>query len=153
MAPVATGTSLKTLLQIQPSATKPLQVVSWGISFDGSAAATPIKVELIEVDVAATVTAHVQAGIVPMDGEALASGNVTTNLVQVGTANTGYTASAEGTVTASRLLDYKLITPTAWMDYSWSLGTEPVVQVSKFLRVRVTAGASVNAICYVDVRI
>lgn len=153
LTPVTTGTSIKTLLQVQPSATKPLQVVGWGISFDGSAAATPIKVELIETDVAATVTAHVQAGIVALDGEALASGNVTTNLVQVGTANTGYTSSAEGSTTSARLFDYKLITPTAWMDYSWSLGTEPVVQVSKFLRIRVTAAAAVNAVCYIDVRI
>jgi hypothetical protein len=31
----------------------------------------------------------------------------------LGTAATGYTASAEGTTTASRLLDYQQIPPTA----------------------------------------
>ena len=70
--PVTTGTAIKTLLQLSTSATKPAKVVEWGISFDGSAAATPIKCELIETDVAATVTAHATAGIIKIDGEALA---------------------------------------------------------------------------------
>src|SRR4051812_23543105 len=83
--PVTTGTSIKTLLQVQPSATNSLKIKEWGISFDGSAAATPIKVELLETDVAATVTAHVAAGIVKLDAQALANGNPTTNLIQVGT--------------------------------------------------------------------
>ena len=45
--PVTTGTAIKTLLQVKPSSTKALQIVEWGISFDGSAAATPIKCELL----------------------------------------------------------------------------------------------------------
>jgi hypothetical protein len=31
----------------------------------------------------------------------------------------------------------------------WPLGLEPEVAVSRFLRVRVTAAAAVNAVCYV----
>ena len=40
-APVAvtTGTAIKTMLQIKPFNT--CKIVEWGISFDGSAAATP----------------------------------------------------------------------------------------------------------------
>jgi hypothetical protein len=49
---IATGTSLKALLQIAPAVG--FEVVEWGISFDGSAAATPGQVELVEVDVAAS---------------------------------------------------------------------------------------------------
>lgn len=49
---IATGTSLKCLLQIQP--TMGIEIVEWGISFDGSAAATPGQVDLVEVDVAAS---------------------------------------------------------------------------------------------------
>jgi hypothetical protein len=63
MTPVTTGTAIKTLLQIATPATSELRVSEWGISFDGTAAATPIKVELIDTNVAATVTAHVAAGV------------------------------------------------------------------------------------------
>ena len=82
-AAVTTGTSIKTLLQLKASATKVLKIKEWGISFDGSAAATPIKVELIETDVAATVTASVAADITKVDGDALSCGDPTTNLIQV----------------------------------------------------------------------
>jgi hypothetical protein len=152
--PVTTGTAIKTLLQVEPSATKPLQIVEWGISFDGSAAATPIKVELLETGtIAATVTAHVAAGIVKLDAEALAGGDPTTNLIQVGTSNTGYTASAEGTIVATRVFDAQLVAPTNQYIKQFPLGLEPIIQISNFLRIRVTAGAAVNAYCYVTVRV
>lgn len=150
---VATGTAIKTLLQFEPSATKPAQIVEWGISLDGSAAATPGKVELIETDVAATVTAMVAADITKLDGEALAGGDPTTNLIQVGTANTGYTATAEGTITSVRRFDTQLIAPTNQYVKQFPLGLEPVIQISKFARIRVTFGATVNAYCYMIVRI
>src|SRR4051812_23590097 len=105
MPPVATGTAIKTLLQFKPSATIIAKIIEWGISFDGSSAATPGKVELIETDVAATVTAFVAADITKLDSDALMGGDPTTNLIQVGTAASGYTASAEGTTTATRDLD------------------------------------------------
>lgn len=153
LVPVATGTSLKSLLQVKPSATKPLKIIEWGISFDGSAAATPGKVELLEVDVAATVTAFVANDIHKLDGEALACGDPTTNLIQVGTTSSGYTASAEGTITAVRLFDVQQIPPTGQYVKQFPLGREPVVQISKFLRIRVHFGATVNAVCYVVVEI
>lgn len=151
--PVTTGTAIKTLLQVKPSATKPMKIVEWGISFDGSAAATPIKVELLETDVAATVTAHVAAGLVKLDAEALAGGDPTTDLIPVGTTSTGYTASGEGSITATRVFDAQLIAPTSQYVKQFPLGREPQVQISKFLRVRVTAGAAVNAYCYVVVEV
>lgn len=151
--PVTTGTSIKTLLQVKASATKPFKVVEWGVSFDGAAAATPIKVELLETDAAATVTAHVAAGIVKLDGEAIATGDPTTNLFPVGTTSTGYTSSGEGTPTVSRMFDAQLVAPTNQYVKQFPLGREPVVAVSQFLRVRVTAGAAVNAYAYVIVEV
>jgi len=152
--PVTTGTTIKTLLQIASSATKPAKIVEWGISFDGSAAATPIKCELIETDtVAATVTAHVTSGIVKTDGEALAGGDPVTNLIPVGTTATGYTATAEGTITASRVLDAQLVAPTNQYVKQFPLGREPVIGVSKLARIRVTAGAAVNALCYMVIEV
>lgn len=151
--PVTTGTAIKTMLQIKPSATLAMRVKEWGISFDGSAAATPGKVELIETDVAATVTAHVAAGIVKYDAMALIGGDPTTNLIQVGTAATGYTATAEGAITASRVLDVQHIAPTNQYVKQFPLGCEPVVQISLFLRVRVTFAAAVNCYTYLVVEI
>lgn len=152
-AVVTTGAVIKTLLQIKPSATILAKIVEWGISFDGSAPAAGIKCELVEVDVAATVTASVANDIVKLDADAIAGGDPTTNLIVVGTTSTGYTASGEGTPTASRMLDFQLVQPTGQYIKQFPLGCEPVIQISKFLRVRVTAAAAVNATTYVTLRI
>lgn len=152
-AVVTTGTAIKTMLQVKASATKPLRIKEWGVSFDGSAAATPIKVELLETDVAATVTAHVAAGIVKYDAEAIMGGDPTTNLIPVGTTSTGYTASAEGTITATRMFDPQLIAPTNQYVKQFPLGQEPQININLFGRIRVTAGAAVNAYCYMIVEV
>lgn len=153
-SPVATGTSIKTLLQFKPSATIQGKIIEWGISFDGSAAATPGKVELIETDVAATVTAFVAADLTKYDSDALMGGDPTTNLIQVGTTSSGYTASGEGSITAVRDLDApQLIAPTNQFIKQFPLGREPVVQVGKFARIRVTFGTTVNAYCYMIVQV
>lgn len=153
-APVTTGTAIKTLLQVKPGATTALKICEWGISFDGFAAAAPGKVELIETDVAATVTASVANDITKYDGAALLAGDPTTALIAVGTTSTGYTASAEGTITAVRNLDGpQLIAPTNQFIKQFPLGTEPIIQVGKFARVRVTFAAAVNAYCYMIVEV
>jgi hypothetical protein len=95
--------------------------------------------------VAATVTAHVASGIVKVNAP-----NDVPSLVTLGTAATGYTASAEGTTTASRLLDYQQISPTGQYVIQYPLGREKEVAASKFLRVRVTFAAAVNAVCWVE---
>jgi hypothetical protein len=150
---VTTGTNIKTLLQVKAGTTKSLLVTAWGISFDGSAAATPGIVELCETDVAATVTTLAAADIHKLDPDALAGGDPTTNLIPVGTSSTGFTASAEGTITAIRQFDVQHIAPTNQYVYQFPLGNEPCVQVSKFLRIRVKFAAAINAICWVEVRV
>jgi hypothetical protein len=151
-AVVTTGTAIKTMLQVAPGATNALKIVEWGISFDGSAAATPGKIELIETDVAATVTASVTADITKYDPAAIAMGNPVTALIAVGTAATGYSASVEGAITAVRNLDGpQLIAPTNQFVKQFPLGREPFIQNGKFMRIRVTFAAAVNAYCYVIV--
>lgn len=146
---VATGTAIKTLLQVKPGTTQVLKVIEWGISFDGSAAATPGIVELCVTDVAATVTAHVASGIHKYNPEALAAGDPTTNIIAVGTTSTGYTSSGEGSITAVRQGDVQHIAPVNQYVKQFSLGREFVINPSEFMRIRVKFAATVNAICYV----
>ena len=144
--PVTTGTAIKTLLQVKPF--NIAKIVEWGISFDGSAAATPIKVELLETDVAATVTASVDADVTKLGPGVVDQAVASVAGLTLGTAATGYTGSAEGTITAVRMLDVQFIAPTNQYVKQFPLGREPVIQIAKFGRIRVTAGAAVNAYCY-----
>ena len=146
-APVAvtTGTSIKTLLQIKPF--NLARIVEWGISFDGSAAATPIKCELLETgNVFATVTASADADIAKFGGTEQAVASVAG--LTLGTSATGYTATAEGSITTSRLFDVQFIAPTNQYVKQFPLGREPQLVIGNSCRIRVTAGAAVNAYCY-----
>lgn len=154
---VTTGTSIKTLLQIKPSATITAKIKEWGFKCDAPASAALLSVELIETDVAATVTAHVAAGIQKLDAAALRGGDPTTNLFPVGTTSTGYTSSGEGSITATRLFDAVLQTIPSSNGYEFvkqfPLGLEPVMDLSLFTRIRVHASVAMNALCYVTVEI
>lgn len=145
---VTTGTSIKTMLQAKLGrAILRAKIVEWGISFDGSAAATPIAVELLTTKtVAATVTAHVAAGIVNLDPRGVTPTDL--DPFDFGTAATGYTASAEGTITDSRPIDTQFIAPTNQYIKQWPLGREPIFNQDEFLRIRLNAGAAVNSYCY-----
>ncbi len=148
-AKVTTGTSVKTMLQVKTVV--PARVVEWGCSFDGSAAATPGIVELIETGtVFGTVTASANADITEYDGEALLFGDPTTALITVGTSATGYTCTSEGSITAVRnLAGPQLIAPTNQFIQQFPLGYRPLVQAAKAMRIRVTFGTAVNAYVYV----
>jgi hypothetical protein len=142
---VATGTALKTLLQVKPLMLA--KVVEWGISFDGSAAAQPVQVDLVETGtVFATVSAFVAADITKFGN--VADQVASDSLLSVGTSASGYTSTAEGTITQSRVLDLQLIAPTNQYIKQFPLGREPVIQIGYSGRIRVTAPASVNAYCY-----
>lgn len=141
---MATGTSLHTILQVATPSNEELKIVAWGIDFDGSAAATPGSVELIVTDVAATAG----TSLTPTKwGNPLGSASLCVG----GTGATMFSDGAvtEGTITAVRSIDSHLIAPTNQYKWEFSLGREPVVEVSKFLRVRVHFAATVNCVCYV----
>lgn len=149
-AAVTTGTAIKTLLQLKPF--NQAKIVAWGISFDGSAAATPIKCELLETGtVFATVTASVDADCIKLNGTDQAVASVAG--LTMGTAATGYTATAEGSITVTRMFDAQFVAPTNQYIYQFPLGQEPVLVIGNAARVRVTAGAAVNAICFIEVEI
>ncbi len=147
---VTTGTAIKTMLQLKPF--NQAKIVAWGISFDGSAAATPIEVELCETGtVFATVTASADADCVKLGGTDQAVASVAG--LTLGTSATGYTASAEGTITTVRMFDCQLVAPTNQYIYQFPLGQEPVLVIGNATRIRVKAGAAVNAICWIEVEI
>ncbi len=135
-ASVTTGTAIKTMLQVATPSNRQMQLIAWGFSLDDPPGADAV-IELLQTDVAATVTAHVAAGVQPLDPNAPAS------LVTLGTSSTGYTATAEGTTTASRVFDAISLSSVSGESslsyvYQWMPDERPIVAISKFLRVRAT---------------
>lgn len=147
---VTTGTAIKTLLQLKPF--NQAKIVAWGISFDGSAAATPITVQLCETGtVFGTVTASADADCIKMNGADQAVASVAG--LTLGTTATGYTCTSEGSITTQRMFDTQLLAPTNQYIYQFPLGQEPVLVIGNACRVIVKAGAAVNAICWIEVEI
>lgn len=141
---VTTGTAIKTMLQISTPSTQEITVIEWGVMID--AGSTVIRCELIDTDVAATgLTAHVASGLIKYTDAAGRASNMT-----LGTGNTGFTATTEGTTTASRLLGFTVLSNTGREWQQLPLGREPMVAVSRFLRFRVTATVAVGMACYID---
>ena len=145
---VTTGTAIKTMLQIRPLVL--LRIIEWGVSFNASALATPIVVELIETGtVFATVTASAEADVTKENDLSAVAATVMT----LSTTGTGYTASAEGTITAVRNLDGPMFVSVLSQPFvkQFPLGQEPVINIGNAGRIRVTAPAAVNAYCYIVV--
>jgi hypothetical protein len=150
-AKVATGTDIITLLQLR--STQLIRILEWGISFDGSAAATPIQVGLMATGtVFATVTAHVDAGV-PKFNPASESPVASVAGITYTTTGTGYTSSGEGSIATSRMFDHQLVAPTNQYVKQFPLGREPILGIGESGRIRVHAGTTVNAICYVTFEI
>lgn len=147
-ASVAVANGVKTMLQVATPSSRYITLISWGYSIDVAPAGIG-TVELLQTDVAATVTAHLASGVQPLDPGAPAS------LMTLGTSSTGYTASAEGTTTAARVFDAKKIPIAAGstdLSYSYQFMPDerPVVPISKFLRVRTTFTATTpTMLCWI----
>lgn len=144
---VTTGTSIKTMLQIATPATRQLTLISWGYSFDDVVGANGV-IELLQTDVAATVTAHAASGVQPLDPNAPAS------LVTLGTSATGYTSTSEGATTITRVFDAVSLDNSGDNNncriYQWMPDERPIIPISKFLRVRATTPTSgTNLRCWV----
>lgn len=137
--PVATSTSILTLLELAIPSTVEIIPTAWGISFDGSAAATPGIVELFGTTVA-----------IGSGGTAVTATKASNPNGPAALTTAKFTAATEGTVANLRMADCHLIAPTTQFTMQWPLGREFRCAVSTFLRVRVKFGTSVNAICWVE---
>ena len=142
--PIATGTAVKTMIQMSTSANSEARVVEWSWEGDASAAATPGTIELLfHGSGAATVTAYVAGDIKKYEPNQRAS------LLTLGTANSGFTASVEGTPAGGSFSIPHQSPPTSGFYIQYPLGREPEMAVSTFLRLRNKFAATVNAICLV----
>jgi hypothetical protein len=137
-AAVTTGTAIKTMLQLATPSTRMIKLISWGFSCDDPPGADAVF-ELLQTDVAATVTAHVASGVQPLDAGSPPS------LLTLGVAATGYTGTAEGSITATRVFDAISMSsvsaeaaPFLVYSYQWMPDEAPIIPISKFLRVRAT---------------
>ena len=144
--PITTGTAIKTHIQLATNTTTPaIRVVEWWTEFDGSTAATPIKVELIRHTGGpqTTLTAYAATDIAKVNDP-----NAPASSIQLGTALSGFSnTTTEVTPTTAVSLETHFVPPTSGIYVQFPLGREPEVQVSAFARVRTTAGAAVNAYC------
>lgn len=149
-APVAvsSSTSIRSMLQIATNTTTPaIRFVEWWTEFDGSTAATPIKVELLRNTGGpqSTLTAYATADIARVNDP-----NAPTSSIQLGAALSGYfNTTTEITPTGAVSLETHFVPPTSGIYVQFPLGREPEVGVSQFARIRLTAGAAVN--CYAGV--
>ena len=149
-----TGTAIKTMLQVKGVAAMPMEVLGWGVSMAGIAAAEGVKWELIETGtVFATLTTLAAADVVAWDAPALATAAGT--YFAFGTTATGYWSTGgptEGTIVASRVLDSQKIQQSG--QYVWDFhGDPPVISAVSSLRIRCLAASTVGAQCFVRVRV
>lgn len=150
-----TGTAIRTILQLKFATGVIGRIIEWGCSFDGSAAATPGQVELIETGaILATVsTAFAAADVQPYgDPNAPANTSGTSGVpLNLGTSASGFATGSgtEGTIVASRMADLQMLPPTGPYVKQWPLGREFEVVPGNALRVRATFGATVNMSCYI----
>ncbi len=147
-SPITTGAAgVKTMIQMLTNAGFSYRVVEWWTEFDGSAAATPLKVELVAHTTApqTTLTTYAAADIAPSNDP---QGPTSTGPFSVASNASGFsTAAAEVTPTGTiRNLATHFVPPTSGIYIQYPLGREPEMLAASYLRHRTTSAASVN--CY-----
>lgn len=143
VASAAVAGTVKTILQIKSGAPK-MRIVEWGYTLEAAPAA-PLRVELVETGVINATVTTIGSGVrLHNDVTGPASQAV------AGTAATGFNATAEGSIVASRLLDFQWENGI-YFKKQWPLGREPEVNASSILRVRATpsSAVAVNIMPYV----
>jgi hypothetical protein len=138
---VATGTALKSLLQVAPAGTD-IKVHGWGCSFDGVVATgVPGEVALVDCAVASTAgTSLTPEEWEGTDGQA--------SLAIGGTALTAYNLTTP-TETGVRFLDGQFVHPQTGYGVWFPEARHPTVKAGRFLKVRVTFAATVNAVPWI----
>lgn len=137
----AATVTVRTMLQIATASTVALRPIEWGYVLS-AVPAQPVLLELIDTGTvpATGLTAHVSGSINKWNVPTGAASSV-----QLGTALTGYTASAaatsEGSITATRLLDFHEV--SSELNKQYPLGREAEIPAGNILRIRATPGSAV----------
>jgi hypothetical protein len=137
-----TPTTATTILQVATPSTNTLKVVAFGIEF-GAALTAACTVELIDSGTvpATALNAHVAAGVQPYSSDSAGGASSMT----LGASATGWwkTGQAEGTITSVRSFKNKILpVGSTSYEWEWSLGREPFIPVSHFLRIRTTTATN-----------
>lgn len=148
---IAAGTSYatgaKVALQLQIPDAGQIELIEWGVSFDGSTAATPALLELATTDTASTVsTGHTTTTV-----KNLLDPNGAASRLTMGTTGTGFGNGAITSNTTLRMVDRQYVAPTNQYVKMWPLGTYPKIgnaATENFLQFRINTSATVNAIVY-----
>jgi hypothetical protein len=137
---VALGAGVaKTVIQVATPSTTDIQIMAWSVSFDGaSGTAVPVICQLLDGDVAATVTSFTP--------EPYGNSQQVASLCVGGTALTGHTATVEGTMTSVTAIDQQHVHPQSGYGVWFPDGSRRRVGPSRFLRIRCLAPAAVNVI-------
>lgn len=144
ITPIATGTALKTLLQVVSPATTDIRIWGWGVSFAGVAPIDPPG--LCQLSDSAVATAATVTSLTPTpwgNPDAPVSGCIG------GTSATGVNASAEGSITTARVLDPQYVHPQTGYAVWFPSDVRPLVKASRSLRVRTIFSVSVNALPWI----
>lgn len=140
---VATGTAIKTMLQIKP--TTQITVVEWGFEFD----VVPTALVSVELLTTGTVGCVALTDFVAADITKLSDPGTAASAISLASEASGFTSSStEGTIVATRVLDYQ---PTWAQAYSKQepLDRDWGVSANDFLRIRVTTATTINMDCWV----
>lgn len=147
IATSATSGTAKTLLQVTPLVD--IAVIEWGYTMD-VAPTSNLRMELVDTAAVAATVTTIGSGILHYDNP----GSATTPsvLFTIGTGATGFNASAEGTITASRLGDFQYENGL-YLKKQSPLKREFEIPAGHNLRIRATptASAAVNVMPYVIV--
>lgn len=153
-AMVTSGTAIKTMLQLKPFNTG--KIMGWGVHAGAAASLATIQCELIDTGtVFGTVTASADVDCTKFGSVEDAVASIAG--LTLGTAATGYTCTSEGSITAVRLFDLCVLTPSAGAGdkYSWDfpLGREPKFIIGNALRIRVKADVAASLYAWIRVEI
>lgn len=148
---IAAGTSYatgsKVALQLGIPSGGRINLVEWGCSFDGSAAATPALLEVASTATASTVsTTHSTTTVECLDDVSGPDSRLT-----MGTGATGFGNGAITSNTTLRMADRQYISPTGQYVKMWPLGQYPAfgaAGAAQYVQFRINTAATVNAIVY-----
>lgn len=148
---IATGfsyaTGAKIALQLQIPDSGQIELIEWGVSFDGSTAATPALLEVASTDAGSTCS----SGHTTTTVKNLLDPNGPASRLTMGTTGTGYGNGAITTNTTLRMADRQYVAPTNQYVKMWPLGSYPKFgngATENFLQFRINTSATVNAIVY-----